>query len=75
MVVRDFTLAQSTFREVGNFYAREERVPKPCIRSRIRRFSRVFVDLLFEIRIMAAEIVFTLAALYGIYQAYLMLKP
>ena len=47
------------------------KVPSPRNqRSQIIRFIRASVAVLFEIRVLIAEIMFTAAALYGCYIAY-----
>jgi hypothetical protein len=39
-------------------------------RKKVQRFIRDVVALLIELRILAAEVAFTAAAIYGVYQAF-----
>jgi hypothetical protein len=38
--------------------------------KQVRKFLRDVVALLIELRILAAEVAFTAAAIYGVYQAF-----
>ena len=47
--------------------------PRSSLRSKICKSIRDSVAILVQLRILAAEIVFTVAALYGLYHAYVLL--
>ena len=47
--------------------------PRSSLRSKICKSIRDAVAVLVQLRILAAEIVFTAAALYGLYHAYVLL--